>query len=63
MTDEGENFQLILSFKDNTSETILLWLYPDRNSGRIQKENYNGPIYLLNKEDLQRIAKLLGKQI
>jgi hypothetical protein len=64
MTDEGENFKIILSYKDDTSDTILLWLYPDRNSGRgrIQKDNYTGPIHLLNKEDVQSIAKLIDKK-
>lgn len=63
MTDEGENFRIILSFKDDTSDTILLWLDPDRNSGRIQKENYTGPMYLLSKKDVQSIVKLLDKKI
>jgi hypothetical protein len=63
MTSEGENFEIILSYKDDTSDTILLWLYPDRNSGRLQKDNYNGPIYLLSKEDVHSIAKLLDEKI
>lgn len=63
MTDEGENFKIILSYKDDTSDTILLWLYPDSNSGRIQKENYSGPMQLLSKEDVQSITKLLDKKI
>ncbi|MCM3572377.1 hypothetical protein M3172_04200 [Mesobacillus subterraneus] len=62
MTDEGENFKMILSYKDGTSDTILLWLYPDRNSGRIQRKNYTGPIYLLSKEDVQSIVKLIDKK-
>jgi len=62
MTDEGENFQILLSYKDNTSDTILLWLYPDRNSGRIQRENYTGPMFLLHKEDVQSIVKLIDKK-
>lgn len=63
MTDEGENFQILLSYKDDTSDTILLWLYPDRNSGRIQRENYTGPMYLLSKEDVQSIVKLIDKKV
>ncbi len=63
ITDEGENFKLILSYNDDTSDTILLWLYPDRNSGRIRKENYNGPIHLLSKQDVQSIAKLLANKM
>lgn len=63
MNDKGENLRLILSYQDDTSETILLWLYPDSDSGRIQRENDNGPIYLLSQESVQRIAKLLSKQI
>ncbi|MBU0906418.1 MAG: hypothetical protein KKF57_14585 [Firmicutes bacterium] len=64
MTSIGENFQIILSYKDDTSDTILLWLYPDRNSARIQKDNYTGPMhYLLSKEDVHRIAKLLEEKI
>lgn len=63
MTDKGENLRLILSYQDDTSETILLWLYPDSDSGRIQRENDNGPIYMLSQESVQRIAKLLSKQI
>lgn len=62
MTDEGENFQLLLSYKDDTSDTILLWLYPDRNTGRIQRENYTGSMYLLSKEDVQSIVKLIDKK-
>jgi len=62
MTDEGENFQILLSYKDDTSDTILLWLYPDRNSGRIQRENYTGPMFLLHKEDVQSIVKLIDKK-
>jgi len=62
-TDEGENFKIILSYKDDTSDTILLWLYPNSNSGRIQKENYTGPIHLLSKEGVQSIAKLLDKKM
>lgn len=62
MTDEGENFKIILSYKDGTSDTILLWLYPDRKSGRIQKENYTGPMYLISKEDIQSIVKLLDEK-
>lgn len=63
MTDEGENFNLIITYNDNTSETLLLWLYPDRNSGRIQKENYEGPIQLFSKEDVQNIAKILAEKM
>ena len=63
MTSEGENFKIILSYKDDTSDTILLWLYPDRNSGRMQKDKYTGPMYLLSKEDVQSIAKLLDEKI
>jgi len=62
VTSEGENFKITLTYNDGTSETILLWLYPDRNTGRIQKENNIGPIYLLSKEDVQSIAKLLDKK-
>lgn len=63
VTDEGENYKIILTYKDDTSDTILLWLYPDSNSGRIQKENYTGPFHLLRKEDVQSIAKLLDNKI
>ncbi|MBT2645002.1 hypothetical protein J7I80_22535 [Bacillus sp. ISL-41] len=63
MTDEGENFQIILSYKDGTSDTILLWLYPDRNSGRIQRENYTGPMYFLSKKDVQSLVELIDKKI
>jgi hypothetical protein len=63
MSDEGENFNLNFTYKDGTSETIHLWLYPDRNSGRIQKENYEGTIQLLSKEDVQNIAKLLAEKL
>jgi len=63
MTSEGENFKIILSYKDDTSNTILLWIYPDRNSGRMQKDNYTGPMYLLSKEDVQSKAKLLDEKI
>jgi len=65
VTDEGENFKIILSYKDDTSDTILLWLDPDRdrNSGRIQKENYTGPMHFLSKEDVQSVIKLLDKKI
>ena len=63
VTEEGENFKIILSYKDDTSETILLWLYPDSNSGRIQKDNYTGPMYLLSKEDVKSIANMLNEKI
>ncbi|MBT2636765.1 MULTISPECIES: hypothetical protein [unclassified Bacillus (in: firmicutes)] len=63
MTDEGENFQLVLSYKDDTTDIILLWLYPDRNSGRIQRENYTGPMYLLSKKDVQIIVNLIDKKV
>ncbi|MDL4842848.1 hypothetical protein [Aquibacillus rhizosphaerae] len=66
MTVESENLNLILNYKDNTSETILLWLYPERNSSRssrIQKEDYEGPLQILNKEDVENIAKLLAEKL
>ena len=63
MTTEGENFKIILSYKDDTYDTILLWLYPDRSSGRIQKESYEGPVQILTKENSQNISELLAGKI
>jgi hypothetical protein len=63
MTEEGENYNLNITHIDGSNETILLWLYPDRNSGRIQKENYEGPVQILSKEDVQNIAKVLAEKM
>ncbi|MDL4838896.1 hypothetical protein [Aquibacillus rhizosphaerae] len=61
-TSEGETHNLIITYTDTTSETIHLWLYPDRNSGRIQRKNYEGPIQILSKDDVQNIARILAKK-
>lgn len=63
MTTEGENVNLIFTYEDNSSEVIHLWLYPDRNAGRVQKENDKGPVQLLSEEDVQHIAELLDEEI
>ena len=62
ITDEGENFRIVLSYQDGNSDTILLWLYPGRNSGKIQKENYTGSVRVLSEKDVESIAKLLEEQ-
>ncbi|WP_301109396.1 hypothetical protein [Sporosarcina sp.] len=62
ITSEGENFKIVLSYQNGNSETILLWLYPDKSLGRIQKEKYNGQVRILSKEDVQGIAKLLEEK-
>ncbi|KZZ84360.1 hypothetical protein [Bacillus sp. SJS] len=59
-TADGENFKMSISYKDDSSDTILLWLYPKDHIGRFQKENYTGSVYLLNEEDIQSIAKLMN---
>ncbi|MFS0878207.1 hypothetical protein [Solibacillus isronensis] len=62
ITSEGENFRIELSYKDGNADTILLWLYPARNLGRIQKENTNDQVRILSEEDVLSIAKLLEKK-
>jgi hypothetical protein len=62
MTTEGENFNLRVTYMDGTTETIHLWLYPERSTGRIQKENYEGPVQILSKEDVEKIAKLFAEK-
>ncbi|MFS1515399.1 hypothetical protein V1503_02605 [Bacillus sp. SCS-151] len=61
MTSEGENFNLVFTNEDNTSEIIHLWLYSDRAS-RIQKAN-DEVIQILNKEDAQNISKILAEKL
>jgi hypothetical protein len=63
MTAEGENYNLTITYVDGSDETIHLWLYPERSSGRIQKENYEGPVQILNKDDVQGIAELLAEKM
>lgn len=62
LSDIGENFQLTFSSKEGTSKTIFLWLYPERNYGRIQEENGNGKTYLLSEDNVRIIAELLNNK-
>ncbi|QDP41146.1 hypothetical protein [Radiobacillus deserti] len=62
VTSEAENFKIILSDQDGNSDTILLWLYPDKNLGRIQKENYDNQVRILRKDDVQILVELLKEK-
>lgn len=61
MTAESANFKITF-FQEESSQTFRLWLYPERNAGRIQKESENEPTYLLSEESVQMIAKLLTEK-
>jgi hypothetical protein len=63
MTDEGETFKLVLSYSDGTSRTILLWIDYDIKTGRVQGEDYTGPIYLLEREDVESILELVEEKV
>jgi len=63
LTDEGANFKIILSYKDNTSESFLWWFNPESSFGKIQNESANGPRQILKKEDVKNMMKLLEKKV
>ncbi|MGM7635231.1 hypothetical protein [Bacillus sp. Hm123] len=62
MTAESANFNLTFFSQQESFQTFHLWLYPERNAGRIQKESENEPTYLLSEESVQMIAKLLTEK-
>ncbi|PAQ13484.1 hypothetical protein CD798_15455 [Bacillaceae bacterium SAOS 7] len=62
MTAESANFNITFFSQEESSQTFRLWLYPERNAGRIQKESENEPTYLLSEESVQMIAKLLTEK-
>ncbi|OZI12038.1 hypothetical protein CEW92_08740 [Bacillaceae bacterium SAS-127] len=61
MTAESANFKITF-FQEESSQTFRLWLYPERNAGKIQKESENESAYLLSEESVQIIAKLLTEK-
>lgn len=63
IADDSENFEIILSYNDNTSETFHWWYYPDSSHGKIQNETEDGPIQILKDEDVENMEKLLEKKV
>ena len=63
IADDGANFEIILLYKDNSTETFLWWVYTDSSHGKIQNESEDGPRQILKEEDVKNMKTLLGKKV
>lgn len=63
IADDGPNFEIILSYKDKTSETFHWWVYTDSSHGKIQNASEDGPTHILKEEDVKNMTKLLDKKV